>query len=155
MRISDWSSDVCSSDLLHAGGSAPRNSPRIESEKSRNGRDGLRLEREALGGSSRRPPMATVHSQSSDPRSVSAGYKVDISRGQRIGRVSSEWFSRPDDERYLSLSDLHAAVKARADRATARTRPEEHTSELQSLMRISYAVFCLKKKNNTRTITET
>src|SRR3546814_4942009 len=65
--------------------------------------------------------MATAHSQSSDPRSVSAGYKVDISRGQRIGRVSSEWFSRPDDERYLSLSDLHAAVKARADRATART----------------------------------
>jgi len=52
---------------------------------------------------------------------VSAGYKVDISRGKRIGRVSSEWFSRPDDERYLSLSDLYAAVRARADRATART----------------------------------
>jgi len=52
---------------------------------------------------------------------VSAGYKVDISRGQRIGRVSSEWFSRPDDERYLSLSDLYAAVRARAERATART----------------------------------
>src|SRR3546814_14179548 len=31
----------------------------------------------------------------------------------------------------------------------ARERSEEHTSELQSLMRISYAVFCLKKKNNT------
>ncbi len=52
---------------------------------------------------------------------VSAGYKVDISRGKRIGRVSSEWFSRPDDERYLSLGDLYAAVRARADRATART----------------------------------
>jgi hypothetical protein len=52
---------------------------------------------------------------------VSAGYKVDISRGERIGRVSSEWFSRPDDERYLSLSALYAAVRARADRATART----------------------------------
>lgn len=52
---------------------------------------------------------------------VPAGYKVDISRGERIGRVSSEWFSRPDDERYLSLSDLYAAVRARADRATART----------------------------------
>ncbi|MCV0370569.1 DUF932 domain-containing protein [Filomicrobium sp.] len=52
---------------------------------------------------------------------VSAGYKVDISRGERIGRVSSEWFSRPDDERYLSLGDLYAAVRARADRATART----------------------------------
>lgn len=50
-----------------------------------------------------------------------AGYKVDISRGERIGRVSSEWFSRPDDERYLSLTALYNAVRARADRATART----------------------------------
>src|SRR3546814_4339227 len=36
----------------------------------------------------------------------------------------------------------------RAVRAAGRWRSEEHTSELQSLMRISYAVFCLKKKNN-------
>jgi hypothetical protein len=50
-----------------------------------------------------------------------AGYKVDISRGERIGRVSSEWFSRPDDERYLSLTALYGAVLARAERATART----------------------------------
>src|SRR3546814_8266981 len=35
--------------------------------------------------------------------------------------------------------------------AVALGRSEEHTSELQSLMRISYAVFCLKKKNNTNT----
>src|SRR3546814_10374125 len=35
------------------------------------------------------------------------------------------------------------------DLGFVRTRSEEHTSELQSLMRISYAVFCLKKKNNT------
>src|SRR3546814_4793896 len=35
----------------------------------------------------------------------------------------------------------------------ARKRSEEHTSELQSLMRISYAVFCLKKKKNTKTKT--
>ena len=52
---------------------------------------------------------------------VSGAYKVDISRGERIGRVSSEWFSRPDDERYLSLGDLYAAVRDRADRAAART----------------------------------
>lgn len=39
------------------------------------------------------------------PQPVPSGYKVDISRGERIGRVSSEWFSRPDDERYLSDSD--------------------------------------------------
>src|SRR3546814_6739571 len=36
-----------------------------------------------------------------------------------------------------------------------RMRSEEHTSELQSLMRISYAVFCLKKKNNTTTLRNT
>ena len=53
--------------------------------------------------------------------SATGAYKVDISRGERIGRVSSEWFSRPDDERYLSLGALHAAVRARAERATART----------------------------------
>jgi hypothetical protein len=35
-------------------------------------------------------------------RNAPNGYKVDVSRGQRIGRVSSEWFNRPDDERYLS-----------------------------------------------------
>ena len=52
---------------------------------------------------------------------VSSGYKVDISRGQRIGRVSSEWFSRPDDERHLSLSALYDAVRRRAERATTRT----------------------------------
>lgn len=56
-----------------------------------------------------------------NPRPVSSGFKVDISRGQRIGRVSSEWFSRPDDERYLSLSDLHRAVSARTERARVRT----------------------------------
>ena len=52
---------------------------------------------------------------------VSKGFRVDISRGENIGRVSSEWFSRPDDERYLSLTELYDAVKSRADRAMART----------------------------------
>lgn len=50
-----------------------------------------------------------------------AGYKVDVSRGQRVGRVSSEWFSRPDDERYLSLTELMASVKGRAERSRTRT----------------------------------
>src|SRR3546814_4882020 len=40
-------------------------------------------------------------------------------------------------------------------RRVARNRSEEHTSELQSLMRISYAVFCLKKKTNEQTTTLT
>src|SRR5207249_6640728 len=49
------------------------------------------------------------------------GYKVDVNRGERIGRVSSEWFSRPADERYLSLSELFTAVRGRAERSRTRT----------------------------------
>lgn len=65
--------------------------------------------------------MATALLQSPGQPAAAAGYKVDITRGRCIGRVSSEWFSRPDDERFLSLSDLYVTVKARADRATSRT----------------------------------
>jgi hypothetical protein len=58
---------------------------------------------------------------SQSEQAVSSGFRVDVSRGQRIGRVSSEWFSRPDDERYLNLPDLYEAVRGRAERAQART----------------------------------
>jgi hypothetical protein len=51
---------------------------------------------------------------------TSGGYKVDVSRGERVGRVSSEWFSRPADERYLSLSELARSVRERADRSRTR-----------------------------------
>ncbi len=54
-------------------------------------------------------------------RDERAGYRVDVSRGERVGRVSSEWFSRPADERFLSLSELHAAVRGRAERSRTRT----------------------------------
>lgn len=46
---------------------------------------------------------------------------MDITRGERVGRVSSEWFSRPADERYLSLSELFAAVRGRTERSRTRT----------------------------------
>src|SRR3546814_940353 len=50
---------------------------------------------------------------------------------------------------------MNVSVKANVRTAeAARTRSEEHTSELQSLMRISYAVFCLKKKKNSYTTNE-
>jgi hypothetical protein len=63
----------------------------------------------------------TLMTLSQNEQPVPNGFRVDISRGERVGRVSSEWFSRPDDERYLSLTDLHDAVRRRADRAQART----------------------------------
>jgi len=54
-------------------------------------------------------------------RDASGGYKVDAGRGGRIGRVSSEWFSRPDDERFLSLSELYDSVRGRSARSRVRT----------------------------------
>ena len=63
----------------------------------------------------------TMMTLTQNEQPVSSGFRVDVSRGERIGRVSSEWFSRPDDERYLNLTDLHDAVRRRADRAQART----------------------------------
>ena len=58
---------------------------------------------------------------STNTRPTTSGFKVDISRGERIGRVSSEWFSRPDDERFLSLTELYDTVRSRAELAQART----------------------------------
>ena len=70
------------------------------------------------------PVMETSHDPGGDFGSrarLQCGYKVDASRGERIGRVSSEWFSRPADERYLSLSELFAAVRGRTERSRTRT----------------------------------
>ena len=53
-------------------------------------------------------------------RDLSGGYKVDVTRGTRVGRVSSEWFSRPDDERFLSLGDLASVVRGRSERSRTR-----------------------------------
>jgi hypothetical protein len=60
--------------------------------------------------------MEIIASQSG----VSSGYRVDVSRGERVGRVSSEWFSRPDDQRFLSLDDLGASVRHRTERSRTR-----------------------------------
>ena len=53
-------------------------------------------------------------------RDASGGYRVDVSRGERVGRVSSEWFSRPADQRYLSLNELARTVRDRTDRSRTR-----------------------------------
>ncbi len=77
-----------------------------------------------------------MHSTPAHP--TPPGYKVDISRGQNIGRVSSEWFRRPADERFLSLDDLLARVRARAHAATTqivesrKIRVEAHTETPRS-----------------------
>jgi len=57
---------------------------------------------------------------------VATCFKVDITRGERLGRVSSEWFARPDDERYLSLGTLYDAIRSRSERSSTRTLETRH-----------------------------
>src|SRR3546814_3684478 len=100
MRISDWSSDVCSSDLAEQAAVVPR---RRRPDRRRG---------ERRGGRNR-------------------------ARGRRRNRVSRQ--------RRTSACRRDPRAEGDADRR----RSEEHTSELQSLMRQSYAVFCLKTKITT------
>src|SRR3546814_2680621 len=109
MRISDWSSDVCSSDL------------------DRLGRNSLMSDRE---------PRLVAIVPCNDLDAAEAWWN-------RLG------FRRPPDQDYpgyrMLADDEGSEVHLNG---APEGRSEEHTSELQSLMRISYAVFCLKKKNN-------
>src|SRR3546814_5732669 len=71
---------------------------------------------------------------------------------KRNRRARSTWPFLIDTSKHERSGDWNAAIPMSLDARgcqACRHRSEEHTSELQSLMRISYAVFCLKKKNKT------
>src|SRR3546814_3566468 len=113
MRISDWSSDVCSSDLLQLG----------EADNEPSPRNRIFIDEEGKVRPSIKP---------SKPSPVAE---------KRSKRRSSD----PD---YGELTEKSLKEE---DESEDSERSEEHTSELQSLMRISYAVFCLKtEKHNTK-----
>src|SRR3546814_5645398 len=107
MRISDWSSDVCSSDLISS----------LAAEDA--------------------------------PSSTFFGETIDIIENARPVTIAAIHGGA-----YGGGTDLSLACDFRVGTPAANMfmRSEEHTSELQSLMRISYAVFCLKKQNNNKTI---
>src|SRR3546814_8911407 len=90
----------------------------------------------------RRPPRST---RTDTLFPYTTLFRPDITRCQCIGErpVGGHLPMRPVD----LAGDHDMAVPAPLDMTE---RSEEHTSELQSLMRISYAVFCLKKKNKKR-----
>src|SRR3546814_5444814 len=119
MRISDWSSDVCSSDLSPAA-SRPRRRPRPSL--------------------SRRGP--------SSPRDHSAVSRDWWPRGQASGKEHWAWKHLYGAKGGGPQACGPPAAADQLFRRVHTLRSEEHTSELQSLMRISYAVFCLNKKIN-------
>lgn len=55
------------------------------------------------------------------PDAVQQGFRVDAGRGSRNSRVSSEWYRRPSDERFLSLTELYSSVRERTNRSRTRT----------------------------------
>src|SRR3546814_2633505 len=116
MRISDWSSDVCSSDL--PAGAAGHVIARLQ-------------------------PVAHRHPLIEDiavasPSAILLRHFLQIAQDAPAQMIDLFKSPRPDQRRRFFASDA--------------ARSEEHTSELQSLMRISYAVFCLKKKKTTMNI---
>src|SRR3546814_8212364 len=121
MRISDWSSDVCSSDLGRA------DTPDADKRKR----------------AARSPPELPQHLQR-------APFQRRARQAARFTRKRRAEFARPVDRRVRD--DQRIDLPRDRDARDIVDRSEEHTSELQSLMRISYAVFCLKKEKNTTQI---
>src|SRR3546814_2329895 len=138
MRISDWSSDVCSSDLPHGLDQQPQ-LHRLAG-RARAGHRRGRLGRGALDVA---PPLSfPLKPHATGARSA----RLEAVLGQGDRRVVDADAS-PERVDAVAQDDLSARIGVRP----GRYRSEEHTSELQSLMRISYAVFCLKKKKTTAT----
>src|SRR3546814_9128766 len=119
MRISDWSSDVCSSDLIRPVGAEqgwqrPGNPHRFAASLYR--------------------PLRQLTRQ----------------RGQGLAFCGETRFANMKRHHGIAVAGDHVGAAGNVGRMHGRS--EEHTSELQSLMRISYAVFCLKKKKKHNTI---
>src|SRR3546814_6023348 len=96
-------------------------------------------------------PYTTLFRSAADPRrgAVAAAAPAD-SVGQRLRAVAAPGADpRRPARRHRRLRRV---AHGRGLDGPFRRRSEEHTSELQSLMRISYAVFCLKKKKQTRVV---
>src|SRR3546814_8582279 len=95
------------------------------------------------------------HGDICDSRFLRCGDLSAGAAGPRTCRVGIRRCA-DDPQRYSRRANRLAKHRRHANRLDLGTwRSEEHTSELQSLMRISYAVFCLKKKTNTKNITIT
>src|SRR3546814_10583378 len=145
MRISDWSSDVCSSDLLGHGG-VERFLPTAVDEDERAFLDEALCRRAADAGRA-----AGDHGGLSVQSGHVMGPFVGIAQASdyaaaAVAARSGSFLNRSwkiSGAQLLSRTCTSAPPSASLPRLT---RSEEHTSELQSLMRISYAVFCLKKK---------
>src|SRR3546814_1660433 len=147
MRISDWSSDVCSSDLEAARklGFSASHTMRIAQGLYEDGAitymrtDGVQMDGSAI--SAARVAVANRYDASYVPDKPRQ-YQTKARNAQEAHEAIRPTDFGKDRAGSGDHSRLYDLIWKRA------LRSEEHTSELQSLMRISYAVFCLKKKKH-------
>src|SRR3546814_9057207 len=137
MRISDWSSDVCSSDLLSTLQSA------VNGLRSPPGLTGVLsnvFEQKSAFVSSNSSTAATEILGATATNNAQAGkYEIIVEQLAQAHKVSG-----------TALADISTDLGLTE---TLPIRSEEHTSELQSLMRLSYALFSLKNTKKFRTYT--
>src|SRR3546814_7403440 len=123
MRISDWSSDVCSSDLGRGFVAGPADAAEL------------------------RGPLVLASPRRQSAVAVARDLADAAQRAGGVRRVDADHAGGAHPRDRSGGEHAHAVGQGAADPARA-ARSEEHTSELQSLMRISYAVFCLKKQTH-------
>src|SRR3546814_439222 len=165
MRISDWSSDVCSSDLSFLGPTRkevsqyPRRCLRLLIEKEMPARHGRGADIRAALAPFRRNVEQGRHDAVLRPQSQQrtchlgcdvGGVMFEVDRRSRaVIRAGRGDHCGVAPTAAIFRQHLGSERVQRRAPIAAQARTEEHTSELQSLMRSSYAVFCLKKNKPT------
>src|SRR3546814_9996953 len=138
MRISDWSSDVCSSDLEGAVAAIvlDHEEPHEQSRGEQGGQQGERpiTEMNRRPGQRPQPDEGQEGNRDLDQAAGGAGVAIGCQKGDPLLHAGGGGLGGAG---LASLSHVIVSVGFRS---------EEHTSDLQSLMRLSYAVSCLKKK---------
>src|SRR3546814_984672 len=134
MRISDWSSDVCSSDLGEGRGGGGGGPHRHRDHRDREARKQLAARCKVIR-------VRGASFETALTRLLRMRYEIDdVDRGQ-AAKV-------PPGRPWRRQSEISSRAGSLSAKAMPMVRSEEHTSELQSLMRTSYAVFCLKKNKH-------
>src|SRR3546814_3525410 len=157
MRISDWSSDVCSSDVhfraaaIHVKHMLAVVGDREQDAIAASGTDFFASGERAIDLERKRRSAAVRPAEGHEYGALAA--VVDHLRRIDVAIAIEVDVGRDAETRLREKCILRRrlAHRFRRDRAPCVLRSEEHTSELQSLMRISYAVFCLKKKTKKAT----
>src|SRR3546814_4646932 len=149
MRISDWSSDVCSSDLASNSAAGARGDDRLTIRCCGNGGLGNNFRSKSTSAHSFYGDIGSADRIGCHRQAVGVSFGVFFRLFATLG-VGSRVCGAAGDRKAADCCEQHGASHTAEEAFVLCDRSEEHTSELPSLMRISYAVFCLKKETTRR-----